>query len=194
MDTTVVRTVLGGLGHCTFSALCGAGLGIAVEARRPSVRVLAPVVFFIGAVALHSIHNLLAAGDASALLRKILVFWVVDILFFVALGYAVVRERRIIRRYLEPELGTLLDEHERDRVTSFVRLDIDNFKLLFQRGRGVRAYLEASRRQHALVEIALLGYRRARGEEGPSLDAKEEAARRQVAQTKPARSGTDARP
>jgi len=180
VDTTILRTVLGGLGHCTFTALSGAGLGVAVESRKASVRWLAPPVFFVGAVALHSIHNMLATPDASEMLRKIVVFWGVDLMFFAALGFGVWRERRIIRRHLKPELGEILDEAELDAVTSFIRHDVDNLKLLFKRGEGVTAYLAASARQHALVELGLLNYRRERGEQSAGLDQKEMALRRQL--------------
>ncbi len=82
----VLRTVLGGLGHASFTAMTGLGVGIAVEqqglaAQAPGVRRR------LGSRGRpHFVHNALVTfllNDGSALVMKLLLFWTFDALFFV---------------------------------------------------------------------------------------------------------------
>lgn len=185
IELTVLRTVLGGLGHCTFTALTGAGLGVAVESRHRLVRLLAPGVFFVGAVALHSIHNVLAGSGQATAFMKIMVFWVVDALFFAALLLGVRRERSVLRQYLEPEVGQLLGADELEHVLSYFALDLANLRLLFRRDGGWDAYRAATARQAGLISLALLLYRQDRGESSSRLDKKALGLRRKLEARQP---------
>lgn len=174
---TFLRTVLGGLGHCTFTALTGLGLGLAVEARSRAVRIAAPLVLWVGAVALHVIHNVLAGIEPPRLFMKIVVFWGVDLLFFVGLALCVRRERLIIQRELRAEPPGLVDEREIAAVSTYVALDMSLLRILLRD--GLRAYQELCRRQRLLVKIALLKHRR-RIDPSPRLSSAEEEARRAI--------------
>src|SRR5688572_18423950 len=54
-----LRTVLLGLSHCTFTACTGLGFGIAAEAKTLGGKIVAPIVGFLCAMAMHAMHNLL---------------------------------------------------------------------------------------------------------------------------------------
>jgi RsiW-degrading membrane proteinase PrsW (M82 family) len=53
----VLRGIFGPFAHPLFTSAIGIGIGLAVTTRRPVVRVLAPVVGYLVAVALHAIWN-----------------------------------------------------------------------------------------------------------------------------------------
>ena len=53
----VLRGVLGAFSHSLYAAMFGIGIGIAVQTRSSVVRVLAPLVGFVAAVALHALWN-----------------------------------------------------------------------------------------------------------------------------------------
>ena len=55
--TFILRGVMGPFAHPLFTAATGLGIGIAVSARRPAVRVLAPILGFAAAVVMHAIWN-----------------------------------------------------------------------------------------------------------------------------------------
>lgn len=53
----VLRGVLGAFSHSLYAAMFGIGLGIAVQTRSSVVRVVAPLLGFVAAVALHALWN-----------------------------------------------------------------------------------------------------------------------------------------
>ena len=53
----LLRTVLLGLSHCTFTACTGLGFGIAAGSRSLAVKIIAPMFGFGCAVVMHAIHN-----------------------------------------------------------------------------------------------------------------------------------------
>ena len=55
--TFILRGVMGPFAHPLFTAATGLGIGIAVSARRPAVRVVAPILGFAAAVVMHAIWN-----------------------------------------------------------------------------------------------------------------------------------------
>lgn len=71
----VLRGILSPFAHVTFTAMTGIGCGIARESHRTAVKVLAPVVGYFFAVALHAIWNSLAMFSAD-LLRELGLIWV----------------------------------------------------------------------------------------------------------------------
>jgi len=176
-----LRTVLAGLGHASFTAMTGLGLGIAVAARKPILRLVAPVAGWLVAVGLHAFHNALVSFfGVRGLIVKLLAFWVVDVLFFVLLFLLALRDRETVRRGLADEVGLLLDAHEVEGTTSYRMLvPLWNFWRLSQG--GVDRYRERRRKQLDLVELAFLKDRRRRGESDPELDRRETALRDSLA-------------
>ncbi len=53
----VLRGVLGAFSHSLYAAMFGIGLGIAIQTRSSVVRVVAPLLGFVAAVALHALWN-----------------------------------------------------------------------------------------------------------------------------------------
>jgi RsiW-degrading membrane proteinase PrsW (M82 family) len=177
----VVRTILSGLGHASFTAVAGLGIGIAVEARHPAIKVFAPLAGWIGAMMLHGIHNglvtFLAAGGVG-LIVKLLLFWMIDLLYFVLLIALVVRDRKIVIRGLQEEVGRLIHQFELLQTTSgWMFVPFWNFFALMSAPGG---YLTARRKQLALIELAFLKWRLSRGETG--LERKEYDLRTRVQQ------------
>ncbi len=175
-----LRTVLLGLSHCTFTACTGLGFGIAAEAKTVFGKVLAPVVGFVCAMAMHAMHNLLPTVFAGAgLVLMLVISWVIDLLFFFLLAVLVVRDRHIVIRELFSEVGALLDPRELRLVSSYFALSTKNLEVLFSKGLG--AFRERRHKQLKLVELAFVKYRRRRGESGPHMDRKEAELRREIA-------------
>lgn len=115
-----LRGVLSPFSHVLFTAMTGIGCGIARETHRPVLRVLMPVAGWVGAGFLHALWNLVASLAGAFFFVLYLVVWVP--LFLAFLGgvvYLVVREGRIVRRLLTPEVGRLITEAELRIAGSF---------------------------------------------------------------------------
>lgn len=175
-----IRTVFLGLSHCTFTACTGLGFGVAAESRSSFVKIVAPLIGFSSAMAMHAMHNALPTFfDAPGAVLMILVSWLIFFLFFVLLLVLVVRDRAIVVRELAPEVGALLHPMELQLVTSYVTLGWRNLGMLFSHGWGV--FRARRKKQLALVELAFIKSRRRRGEQGRGLDLKEAKLRYDVA-------------
>lgn len=179
--TFVMRTIFGGLGHATFTAMTGLGVGIAAESRSNLVRVAAPIGGWFAAVALHSLHNFLVSFfGMGGVLLKFVVFGLFAILFFVLLYALAFRDRRIVRRGLDEEVGVLLAKHELDRTTSgWMLAPLGVFFLLSGSPGG---YWGARKKQLALVDLSFLKHRQQRGDSSPAVAQKAQALRTAVAQ------------
>ena len=94
---------MGPFGHPLFTALTGIGIGIAVTARRPLVRVLAVLGGWICAMLLHGLWNLSALAGMDGFLAAYVTYQVP--LFLAFIGFLVWlrrREGRLIGQYLSP--------------------------------------------------------------------------------------------
>jgi RsiW-degrading membrane proteinase PrsW (M82 family) len=107
MIVFVLRGLLGPFAHAVFTSATGIGCGIARQTHNPALRLLAPALGFLGAVALHSLWNTIAglAGPRGFFAVYALV-WVPLFLVFVALllvmGH---RESQALRRLLAAEVA-----------------------------------------------------------------------------------------
>lgn len=174
-----LRTVLLGLSHCTFTACTGLGFGIAAESKRLSTKVLAPIIGFGCAMAMHAMHNFLPTLlGGIGLVMMLIISWIIDLLFFFLLAILVVRDRTTVVRELFGEVGTLLHPLELRLVSSYFALAGRNLSVLFANGWG--AFHERRDKQVKLVELAFLKSRRRRGETGPDIDRKEHELRRDI--------------
>jgi RsiW-degrading membrane proteinase PrsW (M82 family) len=177
----VVRTIFLGLSHCTFTALTGLGVGLAAESNRRGTKLGAPVAGLAAAIVLHALHNGLptffGAGGAVLMIAG---SWLVNMAFFALLGILVARDRAIVARELETEVGDLLHAQEHAMVLSYVTLNAKNLGVLasqgFARFRARRA------KQLALMELAFVKWRRRRGPLPPVLEEKERRLRTEIAQ------------
>jgi RsiW-degrading membrane proteinase PrsW (M82 family) len=177
----LVRTVAAGLSHASFTAMTGLGVGVAAETRSPALKLFAPVAGWCAAVGLHFVHNFLVTfliDGGVGLVLKLLVFWTFDLLFFVLVISLAVRDRSIVLRGLIDEAGRLLHPKELARTASYWML-VPFWNLSSLAG-SPGGYAASRKKQLALIELAFLKRRRARGQGGPDLDRAEMDIRAQV--------------
>jgi hypothetical protein len=176
----VIRTVLAGLGHATFTAVTGLGIGLAVESRHLFLKIGLPLLGWGGAIFLHSVHNFLVTflfAEGLGLLVKLLLFWLIDALFFALLVGLVIRDRSIVRGELLDEVGRALSARELSQMTSWwMLLPGWNWLNLLSTPVG---YSRCRRKQLTLVELAFLKHRQRRGESG--LEERERSLRETIA-------------
>jgi RsiW-degrading membrane proteinase PrsW (M82 family) len=181
LQVFILRTVLAGLGHASFTAMTGLGIGIAAESTSGMTKVLAPIGGWVAAVGLHFVHNFLVTflyDEGSGLVLKMLGFWMFDALFFLVIITLAVRDRAIVLRGLIDEAGRLLHPKELQRTASYMMLvPLWNFFSLMSSPKG---YGEARRKQLDLIELSFLKNRRRRGERGQDLDAREHELRTRI--------------
>jgi RsiW-degrading membrane proteinase PrsW (M82 family) len=179
--TFVLRTIFGGLGHATFTAMTGLGVGIAAESRNTLVKIGAPVGGWMAAVGLHALHNFLVSFFGMAgLLVKLVVFAVFVLLFFVLLYVLAFRDRGIVRKNLADEVGVLLGPTELARTTSAWMLA--PLGVLFLLSGSPRGYFSARKKQLALVDLSFLKHRQGRGDQSAAIVQKAAELRAAVSQ------------
>jgi RsiW-degrading membrane proteinase PrsW (M82 family) len=173
----LLRTVILGLGHATYTGLTGLGVGVAMERRLPHVgRVLWPIAGLAAAMSTHALRNVLAAREQ--LVALVVYSWVLIAAFGVLLALSVGRARRILQRQLSPEVGGLLAADELEALTSYLSLDRRLFRALF---RGyLRSYLARSARQRSLAALAFVKHRRRYAPRDEALDEAERALRSEL--------------
>jgi len=178
----LVRTVAAGLSHASFTAMTGLGIGVASETSSPFLKLFAPIAGWMAAAGLHFVHNFLVTflyDGGLGLGLKFLVFWTFDLLFFVLVIALAVRDRSIVIRGLIDEVGRLLHPKELARTAShWMLVPFWNFSNLSGSPGG---YSASRKKQLALIELAFLKQRRARGERGVDIDRTEQELRTQVA-------------
>ncbi len=169
----LVRTVAAGLSHASFTALSGLGVGVASETSSRALKLCAPVAGWLAAVGLHFIHNFLVTflyEGGVGLVLKFLAFWTFDLVFFALVVALAVRDRAIVLRGLIDE-ARLLHPKELTRTASYWMLvPLWNFMSLAASPGG---YAASRRKQLALIELAFLKQRRARGQSGARIDRSE---------------------
>ncbi|HEX7450682.1 MAG TPA: PrsW family intramembrane metalloprotease [Polyangiaceae bacterium] len=177
----LVRTVAAGLSHASFTAMTGLGVGVASETTSPGLKLFAPVAGWMAAVGLHFVHNFLVTflnEGGVGLVLKFLVFWTFDLLFFLLVISLAVRDRAIVLRGLIDEVGRLLHPKELGRTASYWML-VPFWNLTCLTG-SPGGYSASRKKQLALVELAFLKQRRARGQSGAELDRSEAELRSRV--------------
>lgn len=110
----IVRAIIFGLNHALYTAMIGLGVALAWLSRNPAVRILAPLVGWAVAVALHSLHNVVVSLEGSlALFLSLFIDWGGVLLTLGIIAAALYQERVWMDRYLpeEVERGTLTAEH-----------------------------------------------------------------------------------
>jgi len=104
----VFRGIFAPWGHPLYTSMTGLGIGLARESHRPWVKFAAPVTGYVLAVFFHALWNgsaLFSSFSGFPLFILLLPLWILFVLAFLALITAlVVREGRILRRFLEDEV------------------------------------------------------------------------------------------
>jgi RsiW-degrading membrane proteinase PrsW (M82 family) len=149
----LLRAVVFGLNHSLFTSMTGLGIAVSRFARTPRVKILAPILGWLVAVAFHTVHNLGAALGTPYCLLLPLADWGGVWLMIAIIIWALVQERNWIRTYLEEEvaLGLLTPEQYRIACSSRARL-LHRLELLLSR--GPRAYLNATHFYRHCSELA----------------------------------------
>lgn len=191
----VGRILLGWLGHSTFCALFGAGLGLAREAHARSAYLRAPVVAFLAALAFHSAFDAAlvigqAVSDAGYLpllaraggfLAAYGSLFVAEAVLFVLLARSLEREAAVIREQLAAEVvagwvtpGEYLAAQDAARRGRIERGEL--------RERGLRAYATSRALHQAIIGLAVRKWHVARGDAPKATAEQPEAAyRRRIA-------------
>ena len=104
----MLRVILGGWNHAFYTAFTGIGLALSRLSRNQSVRVAAPVVGLMMAMGAHATHNsiatLLGGAGLAALGVTLLVDWFGWALMLGIIVWALRREGRWMRTYLQEEV------------------------------------------------------------------------------------------
>ena len=172
VGTFVVRGLMSPFAHPVFTAMTGIGLGIAVSTRSKSLRVIAPVLGLLAAMALHSLWNT-SAGSGLFLGVYVLIMVPVFVLIGVIVRFALRRESRVIATQLrgtlpDPEVAALASLSERRRwrreaarrggkpaKRAMADLQQAAAELAFQRQQVERGVLRPDRRLQARESLLL---------------------------------------
>lgn len=175
------RVVLGWLGHSTFTALFGAGLGYARETRDRRRKLLAPLVGFGAAVLLHSVFDFVDfQANASvhgphtspavatlalvAVLADYLPMFAAQAILLRILFRALQREAAIVREYLASEIpsGVVTPDEYAILQKSSQRARVERHYLLIW---GPRAYLTARALHQTAIGLAFRKWHVAMGDQ-----------------------------
>lgn len=165
-----VQAAASGLSHGVFGAVVGLGYGIALEARRGTIRRWAPLFTLAAAAGLDGVFRVLAHGNGlggQAGLYRAWLAVVLPLLVFIAIGIvALLVERRVIQAELAAEIeGGLVGSEDLVLLSGLWRRQF-RYLALLARGR-VGACLHLAAVHNRQVQLALLK-RRIRREEDPA--------------------------
>jgi RsiW-degrading membrane proteinase PrsW (M82 family) len=176
-----LRTVMAGLGHASFTAMTGLGIGVAAETKNPAFRGFAIVMGWSAAVALHTMHNFLVTFllmGGVGLVLKLLVFWSFNLIFFCVIVALGLRDRSIVERGLADEVGRLIHPKELERTASvWMIVPLWNLVSLSAAPGG---YWSSRRKQLDLIKLAFLKHRRRRDPNQAELRQREQGLRERI--------------
>ncbi len=143
----VVRGVFSPFAHVTFTSMTGIGCGIARESHKTYVRILLPLLGYLGAMTLHGIWNSLAVlGGLQGFVLGYLVIELPFFLIFVGFSWYVMhRQGRILREMLAIDIARgLISRDVEHVVTSPIQSSLWLVKGLFAgKYRARSRYLKA---------------------------------------------------
>jgi RsiW-degrading membrane proteinase PrsW (M82 family) len=119
----VVRGILSPFAHVTFTSMTGIGCGIARESHKTWVKILFPVMGYIGAVSLHALWNGMAVFGGFG--KFLIGYLIVEIPFFLIFtGFALYimhRQNKILKEMLAIDIATGLipGEHAKKAMSAF---------------------------------------------------------------------------
>lgn len=159
----VLRGMLAPFSHPLFTSMTGIGVGLARERKRGIVAWTAPVIGYCLAVFLHAMWNLIAVlagagGGGELFFGAYAIVWIPSFLIFmVAVGYCLYRERRIIRTHLADEVALgVISQDEFNAITSLFRRSGFHMRG-FKKG-GYSGYRASKGLSQTVVKLALSKY------------------------------------
>ncbi|HBE83172.1 MAG TPA: hypothetical protein DDW24_10380, partial [Blastocatellia bacterium] len=118
-----MRGILSPFAHVTFTALTGIGCGIARESHNTLVRIIMPILGYIGAVALHALWNGMAVfGGLETFLVGYLILEIPFFLIFIGFSFFVMwRQNKILKEMLAIDIarGLIPQEHATTATSAF---------------------------------------------------------------------------
>ncbi len=119
-----MRGILGPFAHVTFTSLTGIGCGIARESHNKFIRILMPILGYLGAVALHMLWNSMAflLGGIVPFLVGYAIIEVPFFLIFVGFaGYIMYRQNKILKDMLAIDIarGLIPQDHAATATSIF---------------------------------------------------------------------------
>jgi hypothetical protein len=118
-----VRGILSPFAHVTFTSMTGIGCGIARESHNTAVKIIVPVVGYIGAVSLHALWNGMAVfGGFEKFLLGYLIIEIPFFLIFVGFAFYIMhRQNKILKDMLAIDIATGLipGEHAKKAMSAF---------------------------------------------------------------------------
>ena len=144
----VLRGVMSPFAHVTFTSMTGIGCGIARESHKTFVRIVMPIVGYLGAVTLHAIWNGLAViGGLQGFVAGYVVIEIPFFLIFVGFSWYVMRRQgKILREMLAIDIARgLISKELGETVTSPLKSSAWLIQGLFAGKYGPRShYLRAA--------------------------------------------------
>lgn len=178
---TLLRTVLGGLGHAMYTGMIGFGWGMVVISRSWVGKVWWPCFGFAVGMLLHGAHNALPSylGQVGGLM-SVAIDFVYLAAWFVLVVILVVREKGVILRQLDNEIGASLRDREEHRLLgSYFWRTLRGWALTFSSGWSIAR--ATRRRWRAIVELALVKEKRSHDPDRQALSEAERRARAEIA-------------
>ncbi len=154
-----LRGIMGPFAHPLFTSATGIGIGIAVTTRRPALRVLAPIVGFVLAMAMHGTWNgsLFWGGDGFFFAYGVIMLPLLVVILVLAI-WARSREGKLLEKALQEaaQLGWIRPEETR----WISRLSDRMSARAYAKRLGGRTAKNALRAyQQTMIEIAFLHHR-----------------------------------
>jgi RsiW-degrading membrane proteinase PrsW (M82 family) len=119
----VLRGIMSPFAHVTFTSMTGIGCGIARESHKTAVRVIMPILGYIGAVTLHAIWNGMAViGGEKGFLYGYFLGEIPLFLIFVGFSlYIMRRQNKILTEMLALDIarGLIPAEHAKKATSAF---------------------------------------------------------------------------
>jgi RsiW-degrading membrane proteinase PrsW (M82 family) len=177
-------------GHATYTAMIGAGIGIARQMPRLHQRLLVIVAGFLAAIAAHMVWDAwisasAAGGENVGLVLLFTVFreaagnGIFTAIVLLLLGMGLRAEGRALEVHLAAEAATgrgAVREDDIRLLTHPWRRFLERFDALTQRGIG--AWVRVSRLRNAQLDLAMERWHRARRELDEPMQAEEELRQR----------------
>ncbi len=147
------RAVIFGLNHALFTGFTGLGIAIARLATKSSIKIIAPFLGWATAVFIHFVHNLSVSLGEAFVCLAIFFDWGFIWILIIIIGWAIVQERRWLRKYLGEEIAleTLTEEQCSLACSGWQRFTF-SANILF--ARGWKANREVSRFFHECSHLA----------------------------------------
>ena len=159
-----VRGFMAPFSHPLFTSMTGIGLGLARQSQNMAVKVIAPPVGLLMAMALHAIWNgsAVIGGKYGFLATYIVIMVPAFLIILIVIAFSLRREGRLMREFLLPDLQRgVLNQQEYEQLCSISRRMGASYNA-FSRG-GV-AHWRASRQFNQIgSELAFHRSRVARG-------------------------------